>query len=831
MKTILHDLRFVFRSLTRNPSLIAAAVVSLALGIGANTAIFTLTDQMLLRVLPVKEPRRLVLFKWSGQFIGGTSRGYANSFAYPTYVELRDGNPGVFSGIGARYEEAVDIADQGLAQRGVAELVSGNYFDVLGVRAAIGRTLTPEEDKLKDSEPFVVLSYEYWQRRFGGDPAVLNRAIDINGHPMNIIGVAERGFSSFEPMSPADVFVPMAMKTVVTPTWDDRARRNSTWVKIFARLGPGVDPRAAQSAMAIPYHSVLQNDLKAVGVRQQYWKQYLANTLQFADASKGFGSFQQLFAKPLYVLLAMVGTLLLIACVNVANLLITRASARQKEIAIRLSLGATRGSLIRLVMTESLLVALCGGLLGLLLAMWMASLLVGMLPYPNISAAIRIAPDTRIFLFTAGISLLTAVLFGLAPALQASHADLAVTLKSESGKLSGGSGQTRLRRLLVSAQVALSLLLLVGAGLFARSLYTLFATNPGIDTSRLLAFAIDPSLHKYSAKRARRLFMDLQDKLQHLPGAASASGASSAVISDDNWQNTVHVEGYRPAEGEDMNPGFNQVLPGFFQTMANRIIAGRDFTKRDIAGAPKVVIVNETFVKRFYPRESPLGHRIGWGGDGPLDIEIVGVARDMKGGDLKETMKLWTYTPALQDEKPSQLTFYIRTSQDPLALAQAALQTVASLDASLPVVDLKTVQKQIRETHFLDRLFAWLSAAFGLLATLLASVGLYGVTAYAVARRTQEIGIRMALGAARGNVLRLILREVLILVGAGVAVGVPAALALGKLVESQLFGVKANDPMVMMLATAVIITVSALAGYLPARRATRIDPMIALRYE
>ncbi len=831
MRNLAYDLRFVLRSLRRTPVLIGAAVLSLALGIGANTAIFTLTDQMLLRVLPVKDPQRLVLFDWAGQFIGGTSRGYKYAFAYPAYEDLRHGNPGVFTGIAARYQEAVDVADKGLAQRATAELVSGNYFEVVGVSAAIGRTFTPEEDKIKDGEPYVVLGYAFWQRRFGGDPAVLNRSIEINGHSMTVIGVAERGFASFEPMSPADVFVPLAMKTVVTPTWDDRARRNSIWLKIFARLAPGVDVRAAQSAMAIPYHNALENDLRGVGRPPDFAKRYLANTLRFQDASQGFGSLQQLFAKPLYVLLAMVGTLLLIACANVANLLITRAAARQKEIAIRLSLGATRGSLIRLVMTESILVACASGIIGLLVAMWMTSLLVGMLPYDNIALALRSTPDVRILAFTAAVSLLTAIVFGLTPALQATRTDLADTLKSESGKTSASGGQTHVRRFLVAAQVCLSLLLLVGAGLFARSLYTLLTTRSGIDTSRLLAFSIDPSLHKYSPERARRLFADLESNLRRVPGVVSASAASYPLLADDNWQNTVHVEGYHPGEHEDMNPGWNQVMPGFFSTVGAPLIAGRDFTERDTAGAAKVVIVNEDFVRRYFPHESPLGRHIGWGGDGPLDKEIVGVARDLKGGDLKEKIKPYTMTPALQDETPSEITFYIRAQRDPLALAQEARRMVAQLDASLPVYNVKTVERQIEETHFMERLFAWLSAAFGILATLLASVGLYGVTAYAVARRTQEIGIRIALGAERTNVLSLILREVLILAGAGVAIGIPSALALGRLVQSQLFGVKANDPAVMVAAAGVILAVSLFAGYLPARRATRIDPMEALRYE
>jgi predicted permease len=515
----------------------------------------------------------------------------------------------------------------------------------------------------------------------------------------------------------------------------------------------------------------------------------------------------------------------------VANLLITRAAARQKEIAIRLSLGATRGALIRLVTTESAMVAAVAGLLGVLIAMWLTSLLVGILPYPNIGAALRTTPDARILAFTAGVSLLAAILFGSAPALQGTHPDLAVTLKSESGKLSAGAGQSRLRKLLVAAQVGLSLLLLIGAGLFARSLYALLNTTSGIETTQLLAFSIDPSLHRYTPERARHLFVDLEGKLQRLPGVMAASGASYPVLADVNWQNTAHVEGYHPREGEDMNPGFNQVLPGFFRAVGARVIAGRDFSERDRAGSPKVVIVNETFARRFYPHESALGHRIGWGPDGPLEMEIVGVARDIKSGNLRDKPRPWTFTPALQDEAPSEVTFYLRTGRDPLSVAQAARQSVASLDASLPVFNLKTVETQIQETHFLDRLFAWLSVAFGILATLLASVGLYGVTAYAVARRTQEIGIRIALGASRANVLSIVLREVVVLVGASVAAGVLAALALGRLLESQLFGIKASDPLVMLMAVGVILAVTALAAYIPARRATGIDPMSALRYE
>jgi predicted permease len=823
-------MRVALRNLWHNPAFALTAVLSLALGIGANTAIFTLTNQILLRVVPVRDPQRLVSFHWTGHFIGGSTRGYEDSFSYPMYADLR-GSSDAFTGIAARYQDTVDVSDKGLAARATAELVSGNYFEVLGVTPAVGRLITPDEDRLKGGEPSVVLSYDYWQRRFGGDPFALNRAIDVNGHPMTIMGVAQRGFEGLSLMSPADLFVPLTMKTVVTPTWDDMNRRDSIWLHVFARLRPGTEPGAAQSAMASAYRAALERDLAANGRDAKFSERYVKNQLQLADGAQGFGGMQEFFTKPLYVLLAMVGTLLLIACANVANLLITRAQGRQKEISIRLALGASRRSLMRLILTESLLIAAVSGVIGLVLSEWIASLLVSLLPFNNIGAAIRTSPDWRILAFTAAVSLLAALLAGITPALQATRPNLAPALKNESRTSSLGLSQTRFRRGLICVQVALSFVLLATAGLFARSLYKLMTMNSGIDTSRLLAFSIDPSMHNYTPDRSRRLMLDVEAALAHIPGAQAASGVSYAVLADNNWQNTVHIEGYRPSNGEDMNPGYNEMLPGFFSTAGVRLIAGRDFNERDIAGAPGVVIVNETFQQRFFPHASPLGHRIGWGGGGPTPMEIVGVVNEMKEGNLKEKARPWTFTPVLQDTAPGAITFYVRTARNPLAVAQAARQVVHRMDAALPMYDLKTLDAQIDETHFLDRLLAWLSVAFGCLATLLASVGLYGITAFNVTRRTQEIGIRVALGAARGNVLRLVMKEVLILAAVGLIVGVAAALALGRLLESQLFEMKASDPAVLAGATAVVLIVSILAGYLPARRAARIDPMQALRWE
>lgn len=825
------NLRFVFRSFSRNPVVIVAAVLSLALAIGANTALFSIANQMLLRTLPVKDPRSLVLFNWHGQFIGGTSRGLYEAFSYPAYTDLRDGNPGVFSGIAAQYQDTADLSANGPAQRAVTELVSGNYFQVLGVEPAIGRVLTARDDKVKAAEPYAVLSYEFWQRRFGGDPSVLNRVVDLNGQPMTIVGVAQRDFSGFDRGSPSDVFVPMAMKNTVTPTWDDMARRNSIWLHIFGRLAPGVAPKQAAAAMSLAFHNTLKRDIEETGRDRQFTDRYLKDTLSFSEAAKGMSYFEAQFAKPLYVLLAMVAVLLLIACVNIANLLITRAAARQKEIAIRLSLGATRGSLIRLILSESFCIAAAGGVIGLFLSFWLIQALIGFLPYENLAFAIRATPDPLILTFTACLTILTALFFGLLPAFQATRPAVAPALKNESASASLGSQQTRVRRILVCAQVALSLVLLFGAGLFARSLNKLLHVNSGMNVSHVVEFSIDPSLHKYSPQRSRQLFLDLQDKIAHLPGVLSASAVSFPVLANDAWQNTVHVEGYKPREGEDMNPGFNQLLPGFFTTMGVPLIAGRDFSEADTAGAPQAVIVNETFVKRFAGNGSALGLHLGLGGGGPMPYEIVGVVRDTKGADLKEDAKPYTYMPALQDEKPSSMTYYVRIVRNPKALIQSIRQAVGGLDGSLPLFDIKTVQDQIDQTHFVDRLFAWLTSAFGVLATLLAAIGLYGITAYSVTRRTQEIGIRVALGAEQKNVFRLIMREVLILAAVGIIAGAPLMVWLAKIASAELFGVKANDPSIIAGAVVAIVGVCAIAGFVPARRAATIDPIKALKYE
>ncbi len=824
------NFRFVWRSLGRNPGFAATAIASLALGIGAGAAIFTLADQMLMRLLPVKDAGRLVLFNRTGPFIGGTSRGGEDTFAYPVYTELRDGNPGVFTGIAARFQETADIADSGPAQRAAVELVSGNFFETLGVGAAIGRTLTPEDDRVKNGAPVLVLSYAYWQRRFAGDPGVLNRKVELNGRPMTVVGVAQRGFLGFETLSPSDVFVPMTMKPVVTPSWDDLERRDSIWLKIFGRLKPGVTPEAASGALQPAYTRALENDLAAVNRVAEFRKQYLANTIRLEIASRGFAGAREFLSRPILILMALTGLLLLIACLNVANLLITRSAARRKEIAIRVSMGATRGSLIGLLLSESLILAVAGGLVGIIVAPWVSSALVAMLPWQQMALGIDTTPSLRVLAFAAALTMLATIFAGLAPAIQASRLDAQPALRTETSRLSLGRGQARLRKLLVSAQVTLSLVMLAGAGLFSRSLLKLFSVETGADTGRLLTFTIDPSLHKYETARALALFSDAQRDLRRSPGVVSASGASFAILAGPKWENTLAVEGYQRRPNEDMQAGWNQVMPGFFSTLGVPLLAGREFDERDAGEKRTVVIVNETLAKRFFPGENAVGRHIAFGG-GPPWLEIVGVVRDWKNNALDERSKPWTYTPALQDSRPAAMTFYLRSGGDPKTAIQTARQVVGRLDPALPVFDIKAVEAQIDETHFVQRMFAMLSGAFASMATLLCCIGLFGMTAYSVARRTHEIGIRIALGASGMNILRLVMREVVVVTAAGVVAGIPLVLALGRLIESQLFGVKGSDPVVVAAATAAVCLTSALAGYLPARMATRIDPLDALHYD
>lgn len=833
LDVLLRELRLAGRALLRSPGFTAVAVLSLGLGIGSATAIFTVADQALFRLLPIPEPSRLKLLEWEGDFIGGATKGWKKSFSYPLFRELESARPDALFGIAARHTDTAAVDGGSGVDRASVELVSGDYFRVLGVDAALGRTLTAEDDEQRDGEPWAVLAYDYWRNRFGSDPSVVGATIRVNGYPLTILGVAQRDFKGFEALRPTDLFVPLQMKPVVKPTWDHRDRRDSIWLNVFARLAPNVSPGQAEAALSSPYAAVLRRDLEAHPRDADRSERYLRNRLRLKDASQGFGATRKFAATPLHILLAMVGVLLLITCVNVATLLVIRSAQREKELAVRTSLGASRLAVIRLVLAECLMLSVAGSALGLALARFGAEFLVRMLPADRLGLALDASPDWRILAFTAGLGALTALLFGLTPALHASRSATAPSLKAGAVSTSLGRAQTRLRRSLVVAQVALSLSLLAIAGLFGKSLNKLFEVDSGLAVERLLSLSVDPSQHRYEPAQTLEFALDLQRRLELSPGVMSVSASAAPVLRGFGGQNTIKVEGYERGEGEDMQTGSNHVLPGFFSTMGVPLLAGRDFTTLDRLGSPAVVIVNETFANRFCgsPAEA-MGRRVGtFSHEAPLPFEIIGVVADHKGVDLKEDAWPRTYQPLLQAKRPSYMAFYLHAQGDPEGLASGALRAVREIDAELAVFDVKTVARQVAETHYIERLLARLSGAFAALAMLNAAVGLYGTAAFSVARRTREIGVRVAVGARRRDVVSLVLRESMRLVVVGVLIGAPLAFVFGRLIDAQLYGVSASDASVSLTAVLSLVGVCLLASFEPARRATAISPVSALRQD
>jgi putative ABC transport system permease protein len=840
MRDFLQDVRYSLRTLAKSPVFTWVAVLSLALGIGANTAIFTLLDQVLLRLLPVKNPRELVLLSSRGTHYGSNRGG--NALSYPMYEDFRDHNT-VFSGVMCRFGVPLSMSFNGRTERVSGELVSGSYFQVLGVGAALGRVFTPDDNRIPNGHPLAVLSYAFWKSRFAGDPSILNKTILINGYALTVIGVSQPGFDGVILGEAPQIRVPVMMKARMTPQWDDLKDRRSRWVNVFARLKPGVSMQQAQAALEPFYHQLLEMEVREPAFRHAdaYTRQqFLKSTIQVLPGSQGRSDLRQQFRTPLLLLMGIVALVLLIACANLAGLLLARATARQKEIAIRLALGAGRMRIMRQLLVESLLLALLGGLAGLLVAAWTDSGLLAMIPSGDTPLNLTATPDLRVLLFTLAVSLLTGVIFGLAPALQTTRPELAPTLKNEASAVAGS--QVRLRKGLVVAQVALSLLLLVGAGLFVRSLKNLRNLGPGFPTDHLISFAIDPTLNQYDVERTKAFYRQLADGLRSAPGIRSAAFAAVGILEGNEWDSTVTVEGYQSKPGEDMNPCFNSVTPGYFTAMGIPLLAGRDFTLRDIVGiphagmpfkVPNVVIVNEKLARHYFGGRNPVGRHLGFGGDPgtPADMEIIGVVRDAKYTSLRDSIPRQVFIPALASPFVTEMTGYVRTRLDPNQAFAVIRNEVRKLDANLPVYGMRTLEEKIDESLVTERLIAILATVFSFLATLLASLGLYGVMAYSVERRTREIGIRMALGAAGGNVLWLLMREVLLLVATGAAIGLPAAWVLSKFAQAQLYGVASHDPATLVAALAAISVVACLAGYIPAWRATRIDPMRALRYE
>lgn len=841
----IQDIRYAFRMLRKNGGFTAVVVITLALGIGANAAIFSLTDQVLLRKLPVQRPEELVVLRSDGPISGRLSSDgdNAQSFSYPMYKDIRDRVP-VFAGVLARSGVGLSVAGRGSTERASGELVSGNYFQVLGVPATLGRTLLPDDEGAPGANPVAVLSHGYWQRRFGSDPGILNQQLLINGHSLTVVGVAAPGFTGVQIGFVPEVFIPITMKPQMTPNWEIPAKngrpgyglssRRDWWFNILARLKPGMTIEEAQAGAAPAFRSILDEEIAAFpNFRPDTRERYLNKKLELMPGAGGRQVLQRDSGRALVVLSAMVGVVLLIACANIAGLLIVRSMARQREVAVRLALGASRWQLLRLMLIEAMLLAVAGGVAGLLVAVWAMDVLIGAIPEGVGASGLSSNLDARVLMFSVGLSLLTGLLFGLLPAWRATKPALAPVLKDVASSTTGGVPHVWFRRSLVVAQVALTLLLLVGGALFARSMHNLSNVDLGLRTENLLMFSIRPELNGYSSERTIALFDQLRAALSGVPGVSTVSTAELASFEGNSAGSNITVEGYKAAEDEDMTVSYNTVGPAYFSTVGVPLISGREFTDADTAAAPKVAVINETMAKKWFAGQNPIGMKFAWGaGDKVVpNITVVGVVRDNKHSEVRQKPEPFLWQPYAQESRLGSSTFYVRTVGDPLALANSIRSEVRRLDANLPVGNLKTVEKQISDQLFADRLMMTLSVSFAALAALLASIGIYGVMAYSVVQRTREIGIRVALGATQSNVRGLVLREALIIAAIGLLIGVPATYAVGKYAEGILFGVTGRDPWMMAAAAVLLCGVTLLAGFLPARRAARIDPMVALRYE
>jgi len=847
LDTVFRDLKYTYRTLARTPGFTAVAVLTLALGIGANTAIFSLLDQVLLRLLPVKDPQQLVLLTMKGRHYGSNWGG--NAISHPMFRDFRDHNE-VFSDMFCRFPTSASLSFGQQSERVSVELVSGTYFSTLGVVPAIGRILTSEDDVVPSGHPFVVLNYNFWKTRFAGDPQIVGKTLNLNNYKMTVVGVAQVGFDGVELGLSPKIFIPIMMQPqiVVGNPEDMLKTRRTRWVNTFGRLRPGISQQQAKAALQPFMHSMLEMEVqqKEFNRASKYDREeFLKCSIDVLPGSQGRSYTRRQLTTPLWVLMATTGVVLLIACANLANLMLVRGSGRGKEIAVRLAMGATRPRIIGQLLIESLSLSVLGGITGLAVAFWADRALMKIyLPSDSGGMNISSAPDLRILLFNLAVTVLTGIIFGLVPALQTTKPNVAGTLKDQAGAVVGGGGNHRLRKGLVVVQVTLSLLLLVGAGLFVRSLANLRNLGPGFSPERLVAFQIDPSLNGYTPERLRIFYPQLSDALSSIPGARSVGLASMRILEDNEWDSGMSVEGFTPAKpDEHAEPYMNAIGPNYFATLGVPIVVGRDFTINDRHivkhgpeewnWAPTTVMINEKFAKKYFAGRNPIGLHLGFGTDPgtPTDMEVIGVVKDFKYTNLRDEIPEQAYIPYLGDRFLGGMTIYVRTTGDANQLMSIVRSAVRDMDPNVPVYAMRTTEVTINESLSTERMIASLSAVFGFLATLLAVIGLYGVMAYTVAQRTREVGIRIALGAARGEVIWLVMREVLLLVAIGVIAGVTASLALTRVVQSQLFGLTPHDPLTLGLATAALALVACAAGYIPALRASRLDPMVALRYE
>jgi macrolide transport system ATP-binding/permease protein len=817
MLELLKDIRFGFRRLRASPGFTTVAVLSLALGIGVNTSIFSLVSTVLLRPLPVSQPEQIV----SVFPIRARDRGLM-MFSYPNYREFRDRSQ-VFSGLVAFRFVPMSLSRGGTNERIWGYLASGNYFDVLGIKAALGRTFLPEEDRTPGTHPVAVLSYGCWQRRFGADPAIVGKTITVNSHALTVIGVAPKQFKGTEVVFAPDLWVPMMMRAAIEPGLDWLERRGDGRIWVVGRLKPTVTTVQAID----PLHGL------AVQLGKQYPESDEGQSIMLSRPGLVFPSLRGPIIGFAGVLMAAVGLVLLLACTNLANLLLARASRRQREIAIRLSVGASRFRLIRQLLTESLLLSVAGGIVGFILALGINQLLIAFQPPTDITLALDLHADYRVLGLTALLSVLTGALFGLVPALQATNPELASALKE---RVSGESRyQSRWRNALVVAQGALSFVLLIAAGLVVRSLQHAQQIDPGFDSSQVAAISIDVGLQGYDAAGGQTFYRQMADRIRALPGIRSATLTGFVPLSLGFSRRAVLIEGRATERGANVPMILNTMVGlDYFQTMGIPLLEGRDFTALDREGAPAIAIVNEAFARRFWPGPNParnaLGKVFSLPGIEADRIEVVGVAKDGKYLSLGERPEPFIYLPLLQNYDSS-VTLLVRTAGDPRASLAAIRREAQSLDEGLPLFNVRTLNEQMGISLFSARVAAVIMGSFGLLALALAAMGIYGILSYTVSQRTHEIGLRMALGASYGDVLRLVVGEGALLALLGIAIGLGCAFGVTRFMSSLLLGVTATDPVTFAAVSVLLLLVAAIAAVIPASRAAKVDPMVALRDE
>jgi predicted permease len=829
------NLTLAFRTLFKTPFVTAVAVLSLALGIGANAAIFSLFNQMLLRPLPVPEPGRLVNLAAPGPNPGSQSCTMAGDceevWSYPMFRDLEKAQT-VFTGIAAHRSFGSNVAFRNQTLDAAGMFVSGSYFSVLQLRPVVGRLIGPADDQTVGAHPVVVLAHSFWQTRLASDPSVVGQTMVVNGQPFTILGVAPAGFDGTTTGFRAQIFVPITMRTALAPTFSGYERRNNYWMYLFARLEPGVTAEHAARSINGIYKPII-NDVEAKlqqGMSDATMQRFRGKEVIVSAGARGQSSLHRRVRTPLYLLIGVTGIVLVIACANIANLLLARAANRSMEMAVRLSLGASRRQLLSQLLTESLVLAALGGIASILVARWTLSGLATLLP-SELATTFRFAVDPTVVGVAAALSIVTGLLFGMYPAIHSTRPDLVGTLRANSGKTSATRAATRFRSSLVTAQIALSMALLIGAGLFVRSLINVARVDLGIRIENVLTFELSPQRNGYTRERSREFFRRAEEALGTIPGVTGVTTSLVGLLQGNSWGNDVEVEGWKSGPDIDSNSRMNQIGAGYFKTLGVPLVAGREFTAQDRLGAPEVVIVNEAFAKKFKLGRDAVGKRMDQSGATTLGWEIVGLVKDAKYSEVKADVPPVYFTPWAQDSTTGQLNFYVRTSLDPNQLMRTITTTIAQLDPQLPVEDLKSLPQQVQENVYLDRMISTLSAAFAALATLLAAVGLYGVLAYTVAQRTREIGVRMALGADAGRVRLMVLRQVGRMAVVGGAIGIVGALALEQTARSLLYGLEGHDPVVVALAVVVLALVAFGAGYLPARRASKIHPMQALRYE